>query len=405
MTSQTSPKGIGPTGLMAITLIAFLIAFSPARAAAAADPEPAAAAPEENAALAYWQAFAAVPAGDAQAATIEAGDKAIFNDPTLKLIDESAYALDELRRGARMSRCDWGMDYNRGPELRMPHLAKGRQLARLALLRARHRFEYGRPRDGVVDALAAMKLGHDLGSDPVMIAVLVEYAVELISTDLLARHLPRLSPEELDQLAETLDKLPTGDRLRDVWRTESRYMVDWFEQRLTQAAAEGEDGGGAGESWEARVLAMPVFGEDERKMLKAAGVPSLERMREQLEAIRAYYRQIEPLTDLPPAEQDAKVAALGDVRKDNVLAQILLPAVARALHIHNLAKVRAALLRAAIATQRGGPDRLKEPAHADPLGKGPFEYHKTDDGFELRSQLKDEHGKPVTLTVGAGQAQ
>ena len=349
-----------------------------------------------NAALSYWLAFATMPSSEAEVAIIENWSKAPFDDAATKLLESpsAVYALSELRRGARMGRCDWGMDYAHGPELLIPQLAKGRQLARLAMLRARHRFEAGKPRDGVVDALAGLKLGHDLGADPIMISIFVQLGLEGMAIDLIGQHLPKLSPEELDQLSQTLDRLPSGDRMKDVWATESRYMVDWFDERLKRAAAD------AGDDWAQRVLAMPIFGAEEREKLKSAGVPTPEEMAAELEAIRVYYRELEKVTDLPPAERNARVNELDEAgRPKSVLAQILLPAIHRVFNVRDRARAKHAMLRAAIATRRGGPERLKDPAHADPYGKGPFEYRETPGGFELQSKLTDD-GKPVTLIVG-----
>jgi hypothetical protein len=395
--SQNPRRPIRALASLALAALLLALATPVATVAAAAEGADDADAPAGNAALSYWLAFATMPSSEAEVAIIENWYEAPFDDAATKLLESpgTVYALSELRRGARMGRCDWGMDYSHGPELLIPQLAKGRQLARLAMLRARHRFEQGAPRDGVVDALAGLKLGHDLGNDPIMISVFVQLGLEGMAIDLLAQHLPRLSPEELDQLAQALDRLPARDRLKDVWATESRYMVDWFDERLKRAAAD------AGDDWDERVLAMPIFGKEEREKLKAAGVPSPEETGAQLEAIRVYYREMEKVTDLPPVERDARVNELEkSVRPQSVLAQILLPAIHRVFNVRDRARAKHAMLRAAIATQRGGAERLKEPALADPYGKGPFEYRKTSGGFELQSKLKDDAGKPVTVTVG-----
>ena len=369
-----------------------------AAAAAAAQQEGPAATNADNAALAYWQAFAVMPAAEEQERIIEAWDKVALDQKADALIDASAsgYALSNLRRGARMGRCDWGLDYSHGPDLMLPHLAKGRQLARLALLRARRHFEQGRPRDGVVDALAAMQLGRHLGTDPIMISILVQYAVEQMSADLLARHLSKLSPEELDHLAEFLDKQPAGDRMREVWATETRYMVDWVGERLKETA-------GAGDDWGERVLAMPLFAGEFADKLKAAGVPPLEEMLKQLEPIREHHRAMEQVMDLPPAEQDARLAELARTApRHNLLYSLLIPSANRVVTARRKAHATRALLRAAVAVQRGGPERLKDAALADPFGQGPFAYRKTGGGFELESKVTFD-GKPVVLVVGGGR--
>jgi hypothetical protein len=63
-------------------------------------------------------------------------------------------------------------------------------------------------------------------------------------------------------------------------------------------------------------------------------------------------------------------------------------------------QARHALLKASVAVQRDGEQALKDNRYADPFGHGaPFEYRKTDGGFELKSKLVHE-GKPVTLAAG-----
>jgi hypothetical protein len=69
----------------------------------------------------------------------------------------------------------------------------------------------------------------------------------------------------------------------------------------------------------------------------------------------------------------------------------------------NLARTRLALFKAAIAVAQGGPDKVKD--FPDPFGKGPFEYRALPQGFELRSQLRDPQGQPVTLTVGTAKKE
>jgi hypothetical protein len=109
--------------------------------------------------------------------------------------------------------------------------------------------------------------------------------------------------------------------------------------------------------------------------------------------------------DVPLAEQDARVAVIQKaVPPGQVLFELLAPSVARVFQVRHRAQAKALMLRAAIGTQRGGPERLKEPTLADPFGDGPFEYRKTDGGFELKSKLVDDTGKPVTLTVGQAAA-
>lgn len=348
---------------------------------------------DDNAALQYWQAIALVT--ESMEESLDAWEEtAPIEGDALTLVSDDNPRLELLHAGAALKRCDWGLNYENGPELLLPHLGNARYLSRIALLRARYRFEQGRAQDATDDVLATLELARDVGVDPILIAVMVRYGIEQHATEVLARHLPKLSPDELERLAPRVDELPSEDVLKQVWGTETRFMVDWLERRLKAAAEGGDDG------WAERVLALAVFDKNSRKELLAAGVPPLEKMLAQLKEMRAFYRDVETLTDLPPDAQDAGVAeAKARVSGDNMLFQILTPRVERVMRVRRLDQARRAMLRAAIAVQHDGPERLKEDKFADPFGGGPFEYRKTSGGFELRSKLTHS-GKPVTLAVG-----
>ena len=107
----------------------------------------------QNAALQYWQAFAHMPQipppGDSGADPDEA-----------KLVQSGKDALLYLHRGAAVKNCDWGLHREDGPYLLLPHLAKGRDLGRLAAMKVR--------------AGSAFKRGMDMeGSGTVVVSVRV----------------------------------------------------------------------------------------------------------------------------------------------------------------------------------------------------------------------------------------
>jgi hypothetical protein len=55
-----------------------------------------------------------------------------------KLLEGSQASLMFLHRGAAMTNCDWGLKYDDGMGMLMPHMARSRDLARLAALRGRY---------------------------------------------------------------------------------------------------------------------------------------------------------------------------------------------------------------------------------------------------------------------------
>jgi hypothetical protein len=125
---------------------------------------------------------------------------------------------------------------------------------------------------------------------------------------------------------------------------------------------------------------------------------SLDEAVKQLEALPRLYDQMTKLTELPRAEFDAQYPKWqAQVAAADPVAAAFVPALDKMMAAHRRAAVRLAMFRAAIAIVRGGPEKVKD--FRDPAGDGPFEYHATDGGFELKSKLllKDQ---PLTLRVG-----
>jgi hypothetical protein len=116
------------------------------------------------------------------------------------------------------------------------------------------------------------------------------------------------------------------------------------------------------------------------------------------EGLIPMYDELAKLSELPPKEFDAKYPEfVKKAQAANALARAVLPAVDKVVAAKRRAEARLAMLKAAIAVVRDGPDAVK--AHKDPFGDGPFEYTPAAGGFELKSRLtfKDQ---PVALAVG-----
>ncbi len=92
-----------------------------------------------NAALKYWQAFAQMPAlTKEQAKLLERWKKVPLDEEVLKLIAASEKSRVYLYRGAKLTRCEWSIDFDDGMGLVLTHHIKARDLAHLAALHARH---------------------------------------------------------------------------------------------------------------------------------------------------------------------------------------------------------------------------------------------------------------------------
>jgi hypothetical protein len=344
----------------------------------------------ENAALQYWQAFAQMQSFDKdQQKLLEEWNTARSDDPAVqKLLTAGQSSLLYLHRGAQLRHCDWGLDYGDGVSLLLPHLAKARDLARLAALHGRVEFERGNKAALRDDAKAIMTLGRHVGRDPIMIAILVRYGIEGLVVDLVAPHVGSIkAPPE--QLAKELEALPPAVNVLATIDVEKRYFAAWIAKKLRE---EEQRQPGAGlKLWKNFLEGSEI----PEAVKKSASVPEAIRLTEELLPV---YDEMARLVALPRDQFEAQYPAFKEKHKAaNPLAGVILPAVDQLLAKEHRHEARLAMLIAALAVADGGPEKLK--AFKDPFGDGSFSYRPLDKGFELQSQLKYD-GQNVTLTAG-----
>ena len=349
-----------------------------------------------NAALRYWQAFAHLPNLNEAEQKLLAAPASVGppDQEAAALADRAGDALLYLSRGAAIGPCDWGLHPEDGPYLLLPHLAKGRQLARLASLRARAAFSQGDAPAGVDAAADALVLGRHLSTDqPTIISYLVQLAVERVAIDALAGHLAGLEPAALERLERRLNDLPPGGSLEAAMRSESESFTGWAITRLGQLKD--------ADPWKQQVLGVMTSGGDgpDLDALIAASGGNREGVRRQFEALQGYFEKLDRILPLRREQFAKELAALDKQFESNPLAKAVLPSVQKAYDRDAVGRTRMTLLRAAVAVARGGPERAK--AFKD-AGGSPVEYRATDDGFELRSKVLNE-GQPVVLKARGGK--
>jgi len=342
-----------------------------------------------NAAVQYWQAFAQMPALDKDQnklldewKTVSLGDEAVE-----KLIVDSRASLMYLHRGAKMRHCDWGLDYNDGISLMLPHLAKARDLARLAALHARREFDRGNRKALRDDATAIMTLARHVGCDPILISILVRFLIEDVAIDLVAAYVPELKAP-YPQALSMYEALPAGATVLQTLPIEKKYMAGYIIKELTKAEQAKQD------SWQD--LWKGMLGPEAPEALKEVG--TFEEAIKLTEDMLPLYDELEKLIALPNDEFDTQYPKFKQKTEAAYpLAGVLLPALNKVRSKEHRNQARSAMLMAAIAVAQDGPAKLKD--IKDPFGDRPFEYRALDKGFELKSKLIFE-GEPVTLIVG-----
>jgi hypothetical protein len=346
-----------------------------------------------NAAIQYWQAFALMPTLDKDdEKLLENWNTVPLDDPQVKkLLEGSQASLMFLQRGAAMKSCDWGLKYDDGMGMLMPHMSRARDLARLAALRGRNEYERGSWKIGRNDAMAIVTLGRHVGQEPVLIGRLVGILIEDVAIDLVAPYvIEHKAP--YPQAVAMFEALPSAASLSQTIFIEKKYMCQWAIDKLKEEEKRKK---GAGlELWKKFLEGAP----DAEALLK---IDNLDEVLKQIETMLPVYDELAGIVALPKAEFDARYPKFREQAKAaNPVVGVLLPAMDKLLDKDNRHKARFALLFAAIAVAQDGPEKLKE--IKDPYGDGPFEYKALDKGFELKSKLMFE-GEPVKLVAGQGK--
>ncbi len=345
-----------------------------------------------NAALQYWQAFALMPALDTkQQKRIQEWDKDPLDATALTLVAASEESRRYLLRGAKLRGCDWGLDYEDGIMLLLPHLNKAREVARLVALHARRELEQGHVEAAAEDARAILALGRHVGSEPIVISILVCYSIEANAVDLLASYLPEMQALA-PGIVSTYEALPPAATLQRAYLTmEKELTLRWLVKKLKEAEASKK--GAWRDVWKNAVD-------------RPGGVDTINRIDSFEQAVKLtedllpVCDELATLVALPAEEFDARYPEFKKkTEAAHPLVDVFLTTPDGVLFAQRRNQVRRELLKAAIAVVRGGPEKLA--AIKDPFGTGPFAYRRLDKGFELKSKLVF-HDQPVSLTVGQG---
>jgi hypothetical protein len=380
--------------LRALCLATTILALPPGHASAEAPSDLGA-----NAALKYWQAFAALPKfTDAEQTRLISEHLTMPLDTQAReIVSKAEYALRMMHHAAALPRCDWGIDWEAdGIEVLLPQMTAARVLSSLACLRARERFEEGGSAEAIDDMVAALTLGRHVSADGSLIGVLVGYSIEGRTNDAIALDLPKLDSGMIKNLKTRLDALPQGGTPAKALRTCEEKTLDWFIRKVKATKdkesllaflnwigiSEGKDRDSGAK---ARAFLAECGG-------TAAGVIKFA------EEVRPCYALISQKLDLPLDQFEKAFEREILQRAGNPVFKVFFPEVAKIRDSQARTDVRRALLSAALAVQLDGPDALKD--HPDPVVGGPFEYAAFDGGFELRSKLMRTDNKPWALTVG-----
>ena len=358
----------------------------------------AAADPDGNAALKYWQAFATLPTfTEAENKKLAESLTTPLDDLARKILADADYSLRMMHYGVAQPRCDWGVSHEEGIFTRLPQANAARVLSSLACLRARMRSEAGQGAEAVDDIVAGMILGRHSSLTGTNLMLLSGYAVEHRMIETLALLLPKLDPRMIPDLKKRLAAIPKGMTTAESLATEEQYFLDWFIRTVKKAKDKESllsvlafinnepEGGPRGSGDKARAFVEECGGASR----------ACFDVRRRRASLTGRWRRCWPCPWISSRRNSSARRRRGPATRCSTTSFPPSSSVRRA---QARMDVRRALLSAALAIRQDGPEALKnDPA---PVVGGPFEYVPFDGGFELRSTLKGRDDKPVTLTVG-----
>jgi hypothetical protein len=191
-------------------------------------------APNTNAALRYWMAFAVTRDPPADRATAELLDRVAagtspWDEAKLgKILDANREALEIMQRATKLTSCDWGLEYELGPTTPIAHLAKARALGRLNGIAGTRLASRGQWVQAVDVWLAGVRFSQHVAHDGTLIALLSARLSLSPSLKSLVRAAsqPTLDAAHRQQIAAVVRAIPdTGFDWADAMRREAEVIV------------------------------------------------------------------------------------------------------------------------------------------------------------------------------------
>lgn len=302
----------------------------------------------QNAALRYWFGIELLH-NKIKSDQEEMIDDARRDNPLLpeavKLVEQCEYPLRYLHQGAAITACDWGLNYEDGYTILLPHLNWMRTFARVATLRAAQRFASGDNMGGVEDIADTLALSRHTGTHDILICILVQRAIQSLAISVLSpEQLGKLDAASLERLAARLDALPPGGSLRRSVDIERNFGQLWLLKQVKDNASRPD--------WAARSVEKMVGNEGDAKDAVKLSGGTAQGAIEELERLGPIYDDVAKSIDAPAAEWEASWRELQKRFDANAFGRLLSPAYGRAYKVVRESEAQMAELKATVARLR-----------------------------------------------------
>jgi hypothetical protein len=192
-----------------------------------------------NAALRYWTAFAALQDSPADAATTELllrvveGGAAWDEGRLGAILDANSEALDIMVRASTLPSCNWGVEYELGPQAPIPHLAKARVLGRLGVLSGMRLAARGQTSEAVERWLATVRFSQHLAQGGTLISLFSAQSILIPTLRALASEVSRFDAESRTSVDAVVRLLPeTAFDWPDAMRREESVLATGVRMKL-----------------------------------------------------------------------------------------------------------------------------------------------------------------------------
>jgi hypothetical protein len=262
-----------------------------------------------NAALRYWQAFSELKDPPADQVIQQQMQKVLSGEAPWDevnlggVVAANEIALGILQRATKLSDCDWGVEYSRGPQASIAFVSRAHVLARLNTLQGIRQMAKGQSQAAVETWIAGLRFAQDLTKGGSLIFSLTAKSVLI---------------QEMHTLtAEAKQKRLNGTQKKQVYAAVNALPDDGFDWGL---------------SWELDSDAADVFyAEMQRSQNPAAlfeslmGVPApkgcVPPSAQQMKLYHEYMNEVTSALRLPPPATKQRLAKL-DLPAKNICEAI-----------------------------------------------------------------------------------
>jgi hypothetical protein len=325
----------------------------------------------------------------------------------------------KLFRRARFAQvpCDWGLDLSDGPEALLPGLAKAKNAAQAARLRAMWHLQNGKPDEARDDLLAAFAMGRYVSHDGVLISALVQFAIENIVSSIIAENAWQFPKETLRELADGFEAAPRQGLVADCIAAENLSFYQYYVRKAEQFRAEDESRAlarirevmgnsfNSGEPPQVRGVRFEGSeGAAKADKIIAAGGGTLDGLLALFRDLPPLYEHAERILRLPAAEYDKPMSEFQTIVKqhNNPLVKEFLSVLDNCRKKEFAAQITVAMVRAGIEYKLRGDEGLRsvlDPCTGKPFLFERFTFEGVDRGFKLKSRYRGRDFDEVLIFV------